>query len=408
MSDHNGHTVELEEPGTLNDVAGSLTNSAMIVGAVGLGVAGLVAITTDSWDRFFFSYLHNFCFVLSITLGAMFFVLIQHLTRAGWSAVVRRLAEIMTTGFTPVAVLFLPILLLVLAGDDILYLWNNAEVAATDPLIKHKVIYLNSTWFAIRAVIYFGFWILCCRFYMAVSTKQDETGDPALTLKMEWYSPVSMILFALTLSFASIDWIMSLDPRWFSTIIGVYFFANCVVAFFSALTIFISLLNSKGVLTKSINTEHRHDIGKLLFGFNCFWAYIAFSQYMLYWYANIPEETVWFARRQENGWEVVSMILILGHFVIPFVGLMSRHVKRNSKQLLFWACFLLTMCWIDLYWLIMPEVSPQSAALGFIDLACLFGISGLFVFGILKVAGQQWLIAKRDPRMPESLSFQNI
>lgn len=408
MSDHNEHAIELESPGTLNDAAGSIANTAMIAGVAGMGIAGIVAMSSDNWTRFFFSYLHNFCFVLSITLGALFFVLIQHLTRSGWSVVVRRLAEIMTTGFIPVAVLFSPVLLLVLGGSDALFLWNNPETAAADPLIKGKMIYLNSTWFFVRAFAYFAFWILCSRFYLKVSTDQDQSGDPALTLKMERWSALSIILFALTLSFAAIDWIMSLDPHWFSTIIGVYYFANSVVAFFASLAIFIYYLNSKGILAKSINAEHRHDVGKLLYGFNCFWAYIAFSQYLLYWYANIPEETIWFARRQENGWEIVSMILIIGHFVIPFLGLMSRTVKRNSKQLFLWSIYLLAMCWIDLYWLIIPEVSPTSPALSLIDIGCFVGMVGFFVFGVFKVSGTQYLVAKQDPRMPESLAFHNI
>ncbi len=408
MSDHNSHTTELEDPGTLNDVAGSLTNTAMIVGIVGMLLAGLIAMSTGNWRQFFFSYLHNFTFVLSVTIGALFFVLIQHLTRSGWSVVVRRIVELMTTGFVPLAVLFLPILFLVLVGNNSLFHWNSPEVVESNPLIKHKAIYLNATWFAIRAFAYFAFWILCSRFYLNISTQQDESGDPDLSLRMERWSALSIIALALSLTFAAVDWIMSLDPEWFSTIIGVYFFSNSVVSFFAVLAILIYYINSQGVLSKTINTEHRHDVGKLLFGFNCFWAYIAFSQYLLYWYANIPEETVWYARRQENGWGVVAMILILGHFVIPFLGLMSRTVKRNAKQLLFWAVFLLVMCWIDLFWLIMPEVSPQGPAIGLIDIGCLLGIVGLFSFGVLKMAGDHHLIAKRDPRLPESLAFHNI
>lgn len=408
MAHHDGHSIEVTDPGTVNQTAGSMANTAMILGAAGLLGAGLLASSTDSWVRFLFSYLHNLMFVLGIAIGALGFVLIQHITRAGWSAVVRRFAEIVSLLFIPVGVLFLFIVMLVLNGNDQLYWWNNEAVASQDVLIKHKMIYLNPTWFAIRAALYFAFWISCSWWYLSVSSRQDETGDKQLSLSMERCAAVCLILYAISLTFATIDWIMSLDPHWFSTIIGVYFFANSAVSFYAVLAILVFLANRQGLLAREINAEHRHDIGKLMFGFNCFWAYIAFSQYLLYWYANIPEETVWYLRRQENGWEVVSVLLIVGHFVIPFLGLMSRTVKRDPVKLTFWAAYMLVMCWIDLYWLIMPEVSPTTPALSLIDLGCLLGVVGFAAFGTLKLSGEYSLLAKKDPRLPESLHFHNI
>ncbi|MCA8988452.1 MAG: quinol:cytochrome C oxidoreductase [Planctomycetaceae bacterium] len=405
---HHGQIIPVEDPGTIEQTSGSLKTVALVAGLGGLVLSGLLATSSQNTDRLQYSYLLNFCFVLSICLGALFFVLIQHITRAGWSAVVRRLAEIMTTGFLPLALLFIPIVLLVINGSSVLFEWNNHEVAQNDPLLKHKMIFLNEWWFSLRAIVYFAFWIVCGKFYLSSSTRQDQSGDPRLTQSMGSWSAICLILFALSISFAAIDWIMSLDPRWFSTIIGVYYFANANVAFYATLAITVYLLNSSGLLVNTISVEHRHDIGKLLFGFNCFWAYIAFSQYLLYWYANIPEETMWFMRRQENGWEVVSMILICGHFVIPFLGLMSRTVKRNPSKLLFWAVFLLTMCWIDLYWLIIPEVSPENPALSLLDLTSLVGIAGITLAGILKLSDQVSLLARKDPRIQESLSFHNI
>ncbi len=405
---HHGHTLPVEEPGTLEQNSGQLGTLALYAGVAGLLLAVIIAAISGNWARLQFSYLHNFTFALSISLGALFFVLIQHITRAGWSAVVRRLAEILTNGFVPLVVMFLPILFLVISGSDTLFLWNNPEVASHDPLLNHKQIYLNPTWFTVRAVAYFAFWILCARFYLMTSARQDKTGDIQLSLKMERYAAVSLILFALSLTFGAIDWIMSLDPRWFSTIIGVYYFANANVAFYATLAIMVFMANRNGVLNQTVNAEHRHDIGKLLFGFNCFWAYIAFSQYLLYWYANIPEETMWYMRRQENGWEIISMLLIVGHFVIPFLGLMSRTVKRNPVQLTSWAVFLLVMCWIDLYWLIIPEVSPETPAFGLIDIFSLLGVVGLFTFGLVKLSADFNLLAVKDPRLQESLAFHNI
>lgn len=408
MAHHDGHTIEVSDPGTVGQTAGSAASTALKAGLAGLVIAVILAAIGGGWQRFLFSYLHNLVFVVGIAIGALGFVLLQHLTRAGWSAVVRRFAEILTMLFVPCGVLFLFIIVLVLSGNDLLYIWNNTAAAENDVLVRHKMIYLNRTWFSIRAVVYFLFWIGCAWFYLKTSARQDASGDPKLSLKMERFAPISLLLFGLSLTFAGIDWVMSLDPHWFSTIIGVYYFASCSVSFYAMLALMVYSTNNKGLLTREITAEHRHDIGKLLFGFNCFWAYIAFSQYLLYWYANIPEETVWYMRRQENGWEVVSMILIVGHFVIPFLGLMSRTVKRNSKQLAGWAVYLLVMVWIDLYWLIMPEVSPESPVPSLIDFACLLGVGGLAVLGVLKLAGDYSLIAKKDPRLPESLHFHNI
>lgn len=408
MAHHDGHTIEVSDPGTVQQNAGNLANTAMVAGAVGLLAAGLFASTGQNWERFLFSYLHNLVFVLGIAIGALGFILIQHVTRAGWSSVVRRLAEVLTLLFVPIGMLFLFIVFLVLSGNDQLYQWNNYEWASNNPHVKHKMIYLNPTWFTIRAIMYFAFWIGTSWWYLSTSAKQDETGDPKLTLKMGACSPICLILYGASLTFATVDWVMSLDAEWFSTIIGVYFFANSAVSFYAMLAIVVFLVNKQGLLTKEINAEHRHDIGKLLFGFNCFWAYIAFSQYLLYWYANIPEETVWYARRQENGWEVVSMILIVGHFVIPFLGLMSRTVKRHPVHLTLWAAYLLLMCWIDIYWLVMPEHSPEGPGLTLIDIGCLLGVVGFTGFGMLKLAGDYSLLAKKDPRLQEALHFHNI
>jgi len=273
---HHGESIPVEDPGTVDQHAGELETVSLYVGGIGLVFAILIAVLSDSWDRFQYSYLHNFCFAISISLGALFFVLIQHLTRAHWSAVVRRLAEIMAVGFVPLGILFIPILVLLIGDSDVLFSWNNEEYASTDPLIQGKQIYLNSRWFVLRSIVYFAFWIFCARSYLRLSTEQDKTGDPELSLRMERWSAGCLILFALSITFAAVDWIMSLDPHWFSTIIGVYFFANANVAFYAALAVVVYVANANGILNQSITAEHRHDIGKLLFGFNCFWAYIAF------------------------------------------------------------------------------------------------------------------------------------
>lgn len=204
---------------------------------------------------------------------------------------------------------------------------------------------------------------------------------------------------------------MSLDPHWFSTIYGVYYFAGSVMSFMAVLGILSVGLQKQGLLKEAITVEHLHDIGKLMFGFMCFWAYIAMSQYLLIWYANIPEETVWYKARQEHGWQYVSILLIAGHFAIPFVGFVSRYAKRNATTLVFWSVLLLVMQWVDLFWLVYPnfiaEGQFQAPPVPFVELAALIGVGGVWLAGILYFAADKPLIPLKDPRLAESLAFHN-
>ncbi|WP_417379629.1 quinol:cytochrome C oxidoreductase [Gimesia sp.] len=388
---------------------------------VALGCSALLPVAfvlglifTNGWDLFAFSYLQSTFFCLSISLGALFFVMIQQLTRAGWSVVLRRLSEFISMGVIPLSVLVLPIVLLTLMGNDTLYQWANTKTVADDHLLHAKSPYLNTGFFAVRYLIYFGSWIFLARFFLNKSVAQDETGDPELTLLMERRSGPALLLYAFTISFAAIDFLMSLDAHWFSTIFGIYYFAAGLVGFFSFLAISLIFLRSKGLLREPVTVEHLHDVGKLLFAFNCFWAYIAISQYLLIWYANIPEETSFFLPRQEQGWGVVSLMLVIGHFAIPFVFFMSRWMKRNPKTLFFWAVYLLIMNWVDIFWLVMPNIafdgvkSAVTFQMVLINVCCTIGVGGIFVAGILKYAGEKSVMPVRDPRLEESLKFHNI
>ena len=371
-------------------------------------------VFSHGMDLFAFSYLQSTFFCLSISLGALFFVMIQQLTRAGWSVVLRRLSEFLSLGVIPMAVLVLPIVLVTLMGNDVLYQWASSENVSTDHLLQHKSPYLNTGFFALRYVIYFASWIFLARFFLNKSVAQDESGDPELTLLMERRSGPAILLYAFTLTFAAFDFIMSLDAHWFSTIFGVYYFAAGLVGFFSVLAISLVFLRSKGLLREPVTVEHLHDVGKLLFAFNCFWAYIAISQYLLIWYANIPEETTFFLPRQEKGWGTVSLILVIGHFAIPFVFFMSRWMKRNPKTLCFWAFYLLIMNWVDIFWLVMPNIafdgvkSAVTFPMILINVCCTIGVGGIFFASILKLAGDKSVMPVRDPRLEESLEFHNI
>jgi hypothetical protein len=217
-----------------------------------------------------------------------------------------------------------------------------------------------------------------------------------------------MIVFALAVTFCSIDLLMTLDPIWFSTIFGVYYFATCVETFHCVLALTLLWLQSTGHLQKSITKEHYHDVGKMMFAFVCFWSYIAFSQFMLIWYANIPEETHWYLMRIEGGWKEASLFLAATHFVIPFFGMLSRTMKRNTTLLRLWAVYMLIVCWFDMYWLVAPNLYPEGGVPGLVDILAWVGIAGAVAATIVFNLKKTTLIAQGDPRLKRALAFQNI
>ena len=405
MNEHDSMSVG--EVTCLSSSAGRWAPRLAVLGAGSL-LLGFVAslVLQDAFSRFLVAYLVAFCFCLSVSLGALFFVVLQHLTHAGWSVTVRRLAEILAAALPLWAVLFAPILFLVLTGNGSLYPWNDAAHVAHDPLLQAKQPYLNAPFFALRAVLYFAVWGWIARYYWRHSLAQDQTGDKSHTLAMQRRAGVAMLAFGVTVTFASFDWLMSLDPHWFSTLFGVYFFAGCAVSAFAALILIAVGLQKLGYLQDAISADHYHDLGKLLFGFTFFWGYIAFSQYMLIWYGDIPEETLWYLARQSHGWAAVSLVLLFGHFLLPFCGLMPRRAKRNKRVLAAWAAWLLVMHWLDLYWLAAPQAS-RGPAFHLLDILCLVGLACLYAAILLRVAADRGLVPQRDPYLAEALAFRN-
>lgn len=377
---------------------------ALAVGLIALAASVALGFAAGDHGRsFFFAYAVSFAYVLSLALGALFFVVLQHLTRAGWSVVVRRVAEGVAATLPVLALLFVPILV----GLHQLYHWSHAEAVAADHLLHGKSPYLNVSFFVVRWVLYAVIWGLTVRAFVGRSLAQDASGAPELSLEMQKRAAPAMLLFGITVTFASIDLLMSLDAHWFSTIFGVYFFAGSVVGFFALLAVLLLVLQRAGYLRHAVTTEHYHDIGKLLFAFIVFWAYIGFSQYMLYWYANIPEETGWFLRRQTNGWGWVSLLLLFGHFVLPFVALLSRAPKRNRRMLGAVAAWMLVVHWVDLYWIAFPELRPQDPLPHLVDLTTAVGLVGVWLASAAFIMRRRSLVAERDPRLAESLGFEN-
>ena len=370
----------------------------------GVGALGCLAAFVVDRQRFAFSYLTGFVWLVTIALGALFFVLIQHLTRAGWSVAARRHMEWITAVLPWCALLFLPVAAM---AHGLYHHWMG-ESASRDALLKAKSGYLNPTFFFARAFVFFALWSLGARWFSRQSSAQDAGGDPAFTARMQVASAPSTAVFALTLTFAAFDWLMSLDPHWYSTIFGVYVFAGAVTSSLSALALITIALQRAGLLQRVSTVEHRHDIGKLLFGFTVFWAYIAFSQYFLIWYAGIPEETIFFKHRWIGGWRAVSLILCVGHFVVPFCVLMSRHAKRSALVLGSTSALLLAMHFVDLYWLVMPTLDVQGARFTWIDVVALALPLGVLSLVVAHKASRGPLFPVNDPRLAEATQLQNL
>jgi hypothetical protein len=389
---------------SLDTLGPRIVRAGLATGVVMLVVsAALTILAPGGVDRMLHSYLVAFAFFLSVSLGALFFVLLQHLVRAGWSVVVRRVAESLAMNLPLLALFAVPILWSV----HHLYAWADPRAVAGDALLQAKQPYLNVAFFVVRWAVYFAVWTLLARYFWIRSTTQDRTGDVRLTLQMERTSAIGMVLFALTTNYAAVDLLMSLDPHWYSTIFGVYFFSGGVVGFFALLSILAVLLQRAGRLAGAVTDEHYHDLGKLVFAFTIFWAYIAFSQYMLIWYANIPEETEWYLRRQTGQWTGVSLLLLGGHFVLPFVYLLPRSVKRRPKLFGPMAAWVLLMHYVDIYWIVMPQLSPGRVPLHLLDLTCPLGLGGILLAAAAHRLRRRALVPLRDPRLAESLAFEN-
>jgi hypothetical protein len=377
---------------------------------IGLTVAGGSGDTERGMKFATHSYLANFIFLMSFSIGALFFIMVQFLTRAGWSTAIRRVAEIKMAILPYSGMLFIPIIGLVLTGNHALYEWNQDPSNIHNSLIRGKIEdgYLQSNYFTLRSVIYLLLLSGMSIWFFNKSRAQDESGDPELSLaRQKWSGPFIMV-YALTVSFLAFDWVMSIDAAWFSTIFGVYVFAASMLGFFAMMVIINMALQKAGKLNGLINVEHYHDLGKFMFGFVMFWSYIAFSQLVLIWYGNIPEETEWYRVRLNGGWQYYSYALIAVHFAIPFLGLISRHVRRHRAGLLFWACWLVAVHWMDMTYLVMPNVKGGFSVIPMLG-HLVGGVGALAVFAgfFLLKASNVPLVAVRDPRMPESLTYSN-
>jgi len=359
------------------------------------------------------SALVGVCTILAVALGGLFWTMVLHLIGAGWTATVRRQFEnLMSLIWVPFA-LMVPLLLFEIASGGVMFPWLKAELAG-DMLLEHKAGWLNPVFFALRFLAYGALWAILAMGLWRCSTEQDRTGDRWLTNKARKMSAWGLPLTAFSIAFVAFDWIMSVDYRFFSTMWGVYYFASVAQAALCTVVLVLAVLRLTGRLTGAVTMEHFHDLGKLIFAFTVFWAYITFSQYFLIWYSNIPEETAYYVVRTENGWKNLAMILSVGHFIVPFLILMIRRVKESTLGLAAMAAWMLLMIAADLIWNVRPmvyagvPVADQPGPVAWwLDVVGLVGPVALFA-GLLvrRVAGGP-LVAIKDPRMHEALSHKN-
>ncbi len=394
-----------------------LLGSILAILGLGTGVGLYVTGMADT-SQFFHAYLVAVLYFIIISLAALFFVQLQHLTRAGWSVGVRRLAELLAASLPVMMLLMIPVLVLIWQHNNALHVWADPHFMAHEEALAKKAGYFTSTFVIARFVVYAALWTFFSRFFLRRSREQDSAGDLGISYQMQWVAAPAMAVFALSMTFFVFDYVMSLEPTFFSTVFGVYMFTGGFMSLHALLVLMGKGLQGQGVLSRTLTTEHYHDLGKLTFGFVFFWGYIAFSQYMLTWYGNIPEETLWFMHRENGTWWYVSLALLFGHFVLPFAGLLSRHVKRNGRALVGWAIWLLAMQYLDLYWLIMPSgglehghegpVMAHGPHFGLLEVSLFVGMSGVYLTQFVLRAKRYPLRPLKDPRLGESLAFENV
>ena len=360
---------------------------------------GVIGFFSDQY-RALLNYLMAYMFILSIGIGALLLIALEYVGGADWSVPIRRVVE-----FLAAIIIFLPILVLPLIFNihDIFH-WAHKDIAAADEILKGKSPYLNETFFIIRVFAVLAIWGLFYFLLIRNSNTQDKTKDQLLTKKNIILSAIFIPFFAITITITAVDWLMSLEPHWFSTIFGVYFFSGSVVASLAAVTLFVVKLKENGYMHPKLVDDHLFSLGALQFAFINFWAYIAFSQYLLIWYANLPEENFWFLHRWENGWQYLSILLIIAHFIVPYAALLSQPAKMDPKRLKFISIWILFAHFIDLYWLVMPNVNGYYFS--WIDIIVPLLAIGVIILIFNYRANKSNLVPIGDPKLQKGLDFR--
>ncbi len=420
----------------------------------GVGVAGLAAAaygyTVDPM-RFAYAYLFGLFVPLSLALGSLFFVMVLYVTKASWGITVRRVAEMFMRPMPIFAVLVIPLVFLLpqlfpwlgakraepvvdataehapntalpeARGDaskepaamrDLQYSnpkrMENAAEREEGKIVDHKRFYLQKQFFLVRLIGYLLIWAWLAHRYFQWSTEQDKTKALENTAAAQQFAPAGLVLFGATVTFFAFDWFLSLNATWYSTMFGVQVFAQMALFQMACLVLVVLALRRGGLLGNAVNVEHFHDLGKLLLGWIAFWSYVTFAQFFLTWYSNVPDEVAWFHQRwHDNGgtWKGTSLALVVMHFFVPFWFLMSRNIKRKLPLLALGAACMVVMHVVEVYWVVMPNIGPLAPT--FVDLACLVGLSGVYLAAVFRGMTDYSLVAVGDPRLKRALEFEN-
>jgi hypothetical protein len=375
-----------------------LQKVALIVGVVALALCG-IGVALDK-AQFFQSYLFGYLFWFGIAVGCFSVVTLHHLVGGGWGFVIQRILEAGSRTLPLMIILFVPLFF----GMRELYLWARPEAVAGDKILLQKAPYLNVPFFWIRTAFYFGVWSFFIYLLNKWSHEQDRTGYPLITQKIEKLAGPALAAYVLTMTFAAFDWVMSLEPHWYSTIFGAIFVVGQGLTTLAFAIIGVRLLEKREPISGMIQTKHFHDLGNLMFAFVLLWAYVSFSQFFIIWSGNLPEEITWYMHRLHGGWGVMAMVIVIFHFFIPFVLLLMRKTKQRSKVLVKIAVAMFFMRFVDLFWTVAPNFDHGKFGIHWMDILAPIGIGGIWLAMFISQLKGRALMPLNDPRMAEAFA----
>ncbi len=376
-----------------------LQRLGMGAGLVGV-VLTIVGFMLAGQARFFQAYLVAYTFWMGLVLGSMALLMVQHLSGGAWGVVIRRPLEAVVRTLPIMAILYVPIVF----GMHDLYHWTHADVAANDAIVREKAAYLNRDFFLVRQVIYFVIWNAMGWFLTKWSAEQDRTGDPGLIRRLSILSGGGLVVYSLTVTFAMIDWTMSVNPHWFSTMWGPLYMVGQALSAMSFVIVILIMLSQVAPLNRVVTSAHLHDLGKLLFAFLMLWAYLTFSQFLIIWSANVVEEIPHYLIRWDGGYQYVSGFMILLHFALPYALLLSRDIKRDSRRLRIIATWILIARVVDYYWHVAPEFHESGLSIGLLDFALPIAMGGIFLALFAANLQGRSLLPVNDPGLAKALT----
>jgi hypothetical protein len=390
----------MNEASTVRAQLDRIQRIALTSGAIGLALSGVFAMGNRT--QFFRSYLFAYVFWLAIPIGCMAILMLHYLTGGWWGYPIRRLLEAGTRTFSWMAALFVPVLL----GMSHLYKWAQPAEVAADPMLQYKQPYLNPQFFTVRVLIYFAIWIGLAWLLNKWSSEQDRTADPRLATRLEALSGPGLILWGLAATYSSIDWVMSLEAHWFSTMYGMIVMVVSALAAMSFVVFVLRKLSGEEPISQAVTASQFNDLGNLMLAFVMLWAYLSFSQFLIIWAGNIKDEIPWYMSRAFGGWGAIAVILVVLHFALPFLLLLQRGVKRRLRTLSFVAGMLLVLSLVDVYWLVAPAYETSGPRVFPLDIFALVGIGGVWLAAFFSQLKKWPLLPQHDLRFEGVLEHE--